>query len=144
MDTLTVREQIVETVHKLFIYTDSMDWNKLQDEVFTDSVLFDMSSLGNEAKVTSAKSICETWESGFAGLTAVNHLAGNLLVSVNDEQADVFAYATATHYKSSATQGKTREFIGTYDLHLIQTDKGWRIDQFKYNLKFMNGNLELN
>lgn len=144
MDTLTVREQIVETVHRLFIYTDSMDWKKLQDEVFTDSVLFDMSSLGNEAKVTSAKSICETWESGFAGLTAVNHLTGNLLISVNDEQADVFAYATATHYKSSATQGKTREFIGTYDLHVIHTDKGWRIDQFKYNLKFMNGNLELN
>lgn len=143
MDTLTLREQIVETVHRLFIYTDSKDWNKLQDEVFTESVLFDMSSLGQEAKVASAKSICETWESGFAGLTAVNHLAGNLLVSVNDGEANVFAYATATHYKSSATMGKTREFVGTYDLHLIQTDKGWRIDQFKYNLKFMNGNLEL-
>lgn len=144
MDTLTVREQIVETVHRLFIYTDSMEWQKLQDEVFTESVLFDMSSLGNEAKVISAKSICETWKSGFAGLTAVNHLAGNLLVSVKDDQADVFAYATATHYKSSATQGKTREFVGTYDLHIIHTEKGWRIDKFKYNLKFMNGNLELN
>ena len=144
MSTLTIREQIIETVHRLFIYTDSREWNKLQDEVFTESVLFDMSSLGNEARVTSAKSICETWESGFAGLTAVNHLAGNMLVSVKNEQAEVFAYATATHYKSSATMGKTREFIGTYDLHLIQTDKGWRIDKFKYNLKFMNGNLELN
>lgn len=144
MSTLTIREQIIETVHRLFIYTDTRDWNKLQNEVFTESVLFDMSSLGSEAKITSAKSICETWESGFAGLTSVNHLAGNLLVSIKDNQADVFAYATATHYKSSATMGKTREFIGTYDLHLIQTDKGWRIDKFKYNLKFMNGNLELN
>lgn len=144
MSTLTIREQIIETVHRLFIYTDTRDWNKLQNEVFTESVLFDMSSLGSEAKITSAKSICETWESGFAGLTSVNHLAGNLLVSIKDNQADVFAYATATHYKSSATMGKTREFIGTYDLHLIQTDKGWKIDKFKYNLKFMNGNLELN
>lgn len=144
MSTLTIREQIIETVHRLFIYTDTRAWNKLQNEVFTESVLFDMSSLGSEAKITSAKSICETWESGFAGLTSVNHLAGNLLVSIKDNQADVFAYATATHYKSSATMGKTREFIGTYDLHLIQTDKGWRIDKFKYNLKFMNGNLELN
>lgn len=144
MDTLTVREQIVETIHRLFIYTDSQDWNKLQNEVFTESVLFDMSSLGQEAKTTSAKSICETWESGFAGLTAVNHLAGNLLISVKNDQADVLAYATATHYKSSATQGKTREFVGTYDLHLVNSDKGWRIDKFKYNLKFMTGNLELN
>lgn len=144
MNTLTIREQIIETVHKLFIFTDSREWNKLQDEVFTESVFFDMSSLGNEAKMSSAKSICETWEAGFAELTAVNHLAGNLLVSVKDEQADVFAYATATHYKSSATMGKTREFVGTYDLHFALTDKGWRIDKFKYNLKYMNGNLELN
>ena len=144
MSTLTVHEQIIETVHKLFIYTDSMKWQKLQDEVFTESVFFDMSSLGSEAKLTSAKSICESWESGFGGLDAVNHLAGNLLVSVNDDQAYVFAYATATHYKSSAIKGKTREFVGTYDLHLMNTASGWRIDQFKYNLKFMNGNLDLN
>lgn len=143
MSTLTIREQIVEIVHKLFIYTDSRNWNNLQQEVFTESVFFDMSSLGSEAKVTTAKSICETWESGFAGLDAVNHLAGNLLVSVKDPEAEVFAYATATHYKSSATMGKTREFVGTYELHLTKTDKGWRIDQFKYNLRFMNGNLEL-
>lgn len=143
LSTLTDREQVIETVHKLFIYTDSRQWNKLQEEVFSESVLFDMSSLGMEAKVTSAKSICETWESGFAELDAVNHLAGNLLVSIDREQADVFAYATATHYKSAATMGKTREFVGTYDLHLIHGENGWKIDQFKYNLKFMNGNLEL-
>jgi hypothetical protein len=143
MSTLTEREQIIETVHKLFIYTDSQQWQKLQEEVFTESVVFDMSSLGGEAKVTTAKSICETWESGFAGIDAVNHLAGNLLVSVKDHEADVFAYATATHYKNSATMGKTREFVGTYDLHFMKTSVGWRIDQFKYNLRFMNGNLEL-
>lgn len=144
MSTFSEREQIIEIVHKLFIYTDSREWNKLQEEVFTESVFFDMSSLGSEAKLTSAKSICETWESGFAGLTSVNHLAGNLLVSIDGEKADVFAYATATHYKSTATMGKTREFVGTYDFHLIHGDKGWRIDRFKYNLKFRNGNLELN
>lgn len=143
MTTFTLREQIVETVHKLFIYTDSRQWNQLQDEVFTESVHFDMSSLGNEASQMTSKSICEQWEKGFAGLTAVNHLAGNILVTLKDEQADVFAYATATHYKSSATLGKTREFVGTYDLHFINTPQGWRIDRFKYNLKYMNGNLEL-
>ena len=143
MNTFTLREQIIETVHKLFIYTDSREWKKLQDEVFTESVLFDMSSPGMDVKETTAKSICETWQRGFIGLDAVNHLAGNILVTIKDEQAEVFAYATATHFKSSATQGKTREFVGTYDLHLINTSIGWRIDKFKYNLKFMNGNLEL-
>ena len=42
----TPREQIVETANKLFVYTDSHQWKKMQEEVFTDSVLFDMSPLG--------------------------------------------------------------------------------------------------
>jgi hypothetical protein len=40
----------------------------------------------------------------------------------------VFAYATATHFKKLATNGKTREFVGTYELHLMNTQIGWRID----------------
>jgi SnoaL-like domain len=143
MSNFTVREQIVETVHKLFIYTDQKEWQKIQDHVFTAHVLFDMSSLGMEVVKITSKNICETWEKGFTGLDAVNHLAGNILVKIAHDQADVFAYATATHFKSAAMNGKTREFVGTYDLHLVDTVDGWRINEFKYNLKYMNGNLEL-
>jgi len=133
----------VEVVNKLFIYTDYQKWDKLLNEVFTGNILFDMSSLGQEIKTIPAKEVCEIWQKGFEGLDSVNHLAGNYLVTINGETADVFAYATATHYKNSAIQGKTREFTGSYDLHLTKVLQGWRIDVFKYNLKFMNGNLEL-
>lgn len=143
MEHFSEREQIVEVVNKLFIYTDYQRWDKLLNEVFTESILFDMSSLGQEVKTMPAKEVCEIWQKGFEGLDSVNHLAGNYLVTLNGERADVFAYATATHYRNAATQGKTREFIGSYDLHLIKIWQGWRIDVFKYNLKFMNGNLEL-
>ena len=140
---ITPRDSIVEVVHKLFIYTDEQNWDKLQSDVFTDEVYLDMSSLGQPATNTTAKEICQAWKMGFQGLDAINHLAGNLLVKVQGDQADVFAYATATHYKKDAVQGKTREFVGTYDLHLIQTTNGWRIDRFKYNLKYMTGNLDM-
>ncbi|MEL6274339.1 MAG: nuclear transport factor 2 family protein, partial [Bacteroidota bacterium] len=80
---------------------------------------------------------------GFVGLDSVNHLGGNYLVTISDQEADVFAYATATHYKASATLGKTRDFVGSYELHLIKTPAGWRINKFKYNLKYAAGNLEL-
>ena len=143
MEHFSEREQIVEVVNKLFIYTDYQKWDKLLNEVFTANILFDMSSLGQEIKTIPAKEVCEIWQKGFEGLDSVNHLAGNYLVTINGETADVFAYATATHYKNSAIQGKTREFIGSYDLHLMQMVQGWRIDVFKYNLKFMDGNLEL-
>jgi hypothetical protein len=143
MVTLSVRDEIVEVINKLFVYTDMQDWDKLQNEVFSDDVLFDMSSVGGKNEETSSKEICEIWRKGFVGIDSVNHLAGNYLVQINDIIATVFAYATATHYKESATNGKTREFVGTYDISLMKHGIGWRIYQFKYNLKYSTGNLDL-
>ena len=143
MNMFSIREQIVETVHKLFVYTDYQEWNKLREEIFTEEVLFDMSSLGMEIKKTTAKDICEIWRNGFIGIDAVNHLAGNILVTMKEHGAEVFAYATATHFKNDAINGKTREFVGSYNLHLTDTKQGWRIDQFRYTVKYMNGNIEL-
>ncbi|MFN7119442.1 MAG: nuclear transport factor 2 family protein [Saprospiraceae bacterium] len=142
MEQFSVRDQLIEVVHKLFIYTDEQEWEKLQNEVFTKEIWFDMSSLGAEAKTMQAKEVCDMWQSGFAGIDAVNHLSGNHLVTINGAEADVFTYATATHYKKAAQQGNTRTFVGTYALHLLQTQHGWRINAFQYNLKYMEGNLE--
>jgi len=143
MEKFTIRDEIVEVINKLFIYTDMRDWEKLQKEVFNEKVLFDMSSLnGDKAEKTSIE-ICEIWRNGFAGIDSVNHLAGNYLVQIDNQTATVFAYATATHYKESATKGKTREFIGSYDIALTNGASGWRIHQFKYNLKYATGNANL-
>lgn len=142
MEKFSVYDLITQVVNKLFIYTDLQEWDKLQNEVFTENVLFDMSSLGGEQSNTTAVKICETWKEGFTGIDAVNHLAGNYLIEILENVATVFAYATATHYKKLATNGKTREFVGTYDLYLINNESGWRIDEFKYNLKYANGNVD--
>jgi len=143
MITKSVREEIIETINKLFIYTDMQDWEKLQAEVFSHDVMFDMSSLGGKKAEITAREICETWEKGFKGIDAINHLAGNYLVTINDNIATVFAYATATHYKASAINGKTREFTGTYHIQLMKHSIGWRIYSFKYDLKYMTGNADL-
>jgi hypothetical protein len=143
MITFSIRDEVVEVINKLFIYTDMQDWEKLQNEVFSNDVFFDMSSLGGKKAETSSKEICEIWENGFIGIDSVNHLAGNYLVQINDHIATVFAYATATHYKESATNGKTREFVGTYHISLMKHGIGWRIYQFKYDLKFISGNIDL-
>ncbi len=141
----TEREQIEELVHKLFVYTDQQDWQRLLTEVFADQVHFDMTSLGGgEPTLLPAQTICDQWQAGFEGIDSVNHLAGNLLVDIQWDKATIFAYATATHYKAAATQGNTRDFVGTYDLHAVKLPVGWRLDRFKYNLKYSLGNLELN
>lgn len=143
-NNMTNREMIVEIVNKLFIYTDSQQWNMLQTEVFDATVFLDMSSMGGEAKNLTSKQICDMWEEGFKDLDAVNHLGGNYLVNfTTSSEAAVFAYATATHYKAEARKGNTRDFVGTYDLKLRSLPEGWRIVSFVYNLKYAIGNLEL-
>jgi hypothetical protein len=82
------------------------------------------------------------WKTGFEGLDAVHHQAGNYLVTVKQHEATVFAYAVAFHHKKAATAGNTRSFIGSYDLHLVKSAEGWRIDSFKYNLKIADGNVD--
>lgn len=140
----TVCEQIIEVCNRLFVYTDYREWEKLQSEVFAGEVHFDMTSMGAGAPaVLSADAICKAWEEGFQGLDAVHHLAGNYLVTIGENGADVFCYANASHFKKGATRGNTRTFVGSYNLHLISTDKGWRIDAFKYNLKYAKGNMDL-
>ena len=142
---MTVREVIEETVNQLFVFTDNRDWVSLMNQVFHHEVHLDMTSMGGEAKMMTAQEICDMWDTGFQGIDEINHLAGNFLVkSLSDTEAHVFCYATATHFKAAATQGKVREFVGTYDITLVYTASGWRIDSLAYHLKYMNGNIELN
>jgi hypothetical protein len=145
MELKSKREEIVELVNKLFVYTDSRQWQRLLENVFMKEVLFDMSSAGaGPAKALRAEAICDMWNNGFAGIDQVHHQSGNFIVDFkSDTEAEVFCYAIASHYKKAATQGKTREYIGSYALHASLTDLGWRLDGFKYNLKYINGNTEL-
>jgi hypothetical protein len=143
-DAFTPREQIVEVVNKLFVYTDEQNWDKLRSEVFDDAVLVDMVSVGAEkAEIMTAQEICDMWKEGFKGLDAIHHQSGDYLITIEGNNAVVTAYAIASHYKKAAMQGNVRQFIGSYDLKLIKKENGWRLNQFKYNLKYMDGNLEL-
>ena len=136
--------ELQELANKLFMYTDAQDWERLQEEVFAPEVWFDMSSAGGgEAKSLAAKEICALWKKGFEGLDSIHHQAGHYLIEDIGAEAIIFGYAIALHYKASATEGKTRSFVGSYDLRAARQDKGWRLTQFKYNLKFIDGNTNL-
>jgi hypothetical protein len=139
------RVAITDVVNKLFVYTDNLQWEELISEVFTQQVMFDVTSMGAEkAENLPAYKITEMWDAGLKDLDAVHHQAGNYIIEINNEEADVLAYSIASHYSKDAKNGTTREFVGSYNLHLKKTENGWRIDGFKYNLKYMSGNNELN
>ena len=133
--------ELTELTNKLFMYTDAQQWKRLLSEVFCHEVWFDTGD--GQAKNLHATEICELWRQGFLGLDAVHHQAGHYLINIEQGSADIYGYAVATHYKKTATNGNTRVYTGSYDLKATRSDKGWRLSQFKYNLKYIDGNVSL-
>jgi len=144
MEIKSKRDEVIELVNKLFIYTDDQSWDKLENDVFMPEVYLDMSSMGAPPAKLAAREICAQWKSGFADLDAIHHQSGNYLVNFSDDvYADIFCYAIATHYKASATEGPTRTFTGNYNIRAVLTDQGWRLSHFTYVLKYITGNAAL-
>lgn len=140
---LVEKDAVKSTVEKLFISTDNRDWPAVKD-VFADSVLFDMTSLaGGKPTTLSSQDIVDAWDKGLKALKAIHHQTGNYRISIHDNEADVFCYGIAFHYLPNKTNRNTRTFVGSYDFHLTKTNGRWKIDQFKFNLKFIDGNLKL-
>jgi hypothetical protein len=126
------RDAVIETINRLFIATDNRDWAAVQAQLAPE-VHFDMTSLagGSPAMRTPAE-IADGWKTGLASIEHVHHQSGNFLVDLSFNEATAFCYAVAYHHLGKAV----RQFVGSYDVHLIKTDR-WRIDKFKFNVKFV-------
>ena len=140
---LLQKEEVREVVTRLFISTDNRDWDAV-GRLFAAEVLFDMTSMvgGEPVKLTRQK-IVASWEKGLKPLKAIHHQAGNFIVKINQSEATVFCYGIASHYLPNNTNQNTRVFVGSYNFHLIKSGENWQIDQFKFNLKYIDGNPNL-
>ena len=146
MELKSKQDTVIELANKLFVYTDQRDWDKLLKEVLMEKVEFDMTSAGGgPAKTMTASEICQMWKAGLEGIDFIHHQSGNFIVNFKNDgtEANIFCYATATHYKAAAQHGKSREFVGSYELRAEFTDLGWRLAAFRFNLKYINGNKDL-
>jgi hypothetical protein len=141
--TLLEKDAVISVVNQLFISTDNRDWAKVK-ACFTDEVLFDMTSMAGGVPATmTSQQIAEAWDKGLKPLKAIHHQAGNYLVTINDNEAEVFCYGIASHYLPNKTNQNTRTFVGSYNFHLVKKAGIWLIDQFKFNLKYIDGNANL-
>lgn len=137
------KEAVIAAINQLFISTDNRDWEKVK-ACFAPEVMFDMTSMaGGEPTKMTPEQIVGGWETGLKDLKAIHHQAGNYVVTINGREAAAFCYGIAFHYLPNPTNQNTRTFVGSYDFHLTKTEDVWRIDQFKFNLKFIDGNLNL-
>jgi 3-phenylpropionate/cinnamic acid dioxygenase small subunit len=141
--TLADERQIIDCIVRLCVATDARDWVTVR-ACFTDVVRFDMTSLaGGEPADIPAEQIIDGWTVGLAPMEAVHHQLGNFRVSLRSDEADAFCYGTVYHYRRTASGRNTRTFVGSYDFRLVRADDVWRINAFRFNVKFVDGNLEL-
>jgi SnoaL-like domain len=141
---LVVRQQVEDTVIRLFVATDERDW-PMVESCFTDPFILDMTSMagGSPASMTPHQ-VAAAWADGFKTLDHVHHQVGNFRTSVDGERAKVRCYGIALHHRAKVSAVvKTRVFVGTYDIDLTGQAGQWRIGVLKFNLKFIDGNLEL-
>ncbi|HQQ78363.1 MAG TPA: nuclear transport factor 2 family protein [Thermoanaerobaculia bacterium] len=141
---LEARQAVVDTLTELFLATDRRDWPAVEG-CFAETVTFDMTSLagGQPARLTP-RDISSAWTQGLAPIESVHHQAGNFRVRIDGNEASAFCYAIAYHYRRVVSGRNLRTFVGSYDFHLARDGaQRWRIDLFRFNIKFLDGNLDL-
>ncbi len=140
---LLEKEAVISTINRLFRSVDEKDWTGAE-ACFAPNVLLDLTSLdGGEPESTSGAAIVDGWREGLAHLQASHHQAGNYEVEVHGDDASASCYGIAYHYLPNDTGRNTRTYVGTYDLGLRKQGGSWRVNLLRYNLKFMDGNLDL-
>jgi SnoaL-like domain len=147
MPTRTVdlesRLAVEDTVIAMFVATDQRDWTALQG-CFTDPFTLDMTSImGGSPASMSPGLVADAWAEGFKSLDHVHHQIGNLQTTIKGRQATVRCYGVAFHHRARVSGLKTRIFVGTYQLQLVGGAENWQISELKFQLKFIDGNLEL-
>jgi hypothetical protein len=68
---------------------------------------------------------------------------GNYIVKITGKSAEAFCYGIAIHYLPNDSGKNIRTFVGSYNFGLSKEKRKWLINKFKFNLKFIDGNLEL-
>ncbi|MCA9735547.1 nuclear transport factor 2 family protein [candidate division KSB1 bacterium] len=140
---LVNKEAAINLITQLFLRTDDKDW-KAVEATFADKVTFDVRSLGAKKVLTlTPKQITAMWDTGLKKIKKIHHQVGNFVVKKNRQSISVFCYGIAYHYLKNKTGKNSRIFVGSYNFKLKKQSGKWRISQFKFNLKFINGNLNL-
>jgi hypothetical protein len=140
---LLEKDRIIDTINQLFIATDNRDWAAVRG-CLADNVLLDMTSVaGGRPSHITAEQVAAGWAEQLRPIQVSHHQVGNYRLDVQGEQATAFCYGIASHFRSTRSGRNTRVIVGSYDFHLLRVEERWLIDSFRFNLKYLDGNTEL-
>ncbi|MEO1063503.1 MAG: nuclear transport factor 2 family protein [Actinomycetota bacterium] len=143
--TLTTddRLDLLDTVRRLFRSTDRRTWDALHD-VFADEVRLDYTSLaGGEPATLAPADIIAGWRAALSGLDATQHLVSNEVIDGEGDEATVTAEFIATHLFENRFGEPLWTLGGRYDIGLVRTADGWRIDSLTMTAVWASGNRDI-
>lgn len=137
------KQAIQGVVTQVFVATDNRDWENVED-AFNHQVLLDYTSMaGGEPSELTPAQITDSWKTILPGFDQTHHALSNFNVTVSDKEATVTHYGNADHFIDLENAEEVWTVVGTYDHHLVKTSTGWKIDRMTFNLKYMDGNMNL-
>jgi hypothetical protein len=143
LEALLDREAITDVLTTLFVATDQRDWPAVH-ACLAPEVLFDMTSVvGGAAQTLTPEQITGAWDQALRPIQAIHHQVSNFQVRLAQDEADASCYGIAYHYLPKASGGSTRVFVGTYDFRVRRIGRQWVVTAFRFNVKFIDGNLQL-
>jgi 3-phenylpropionate/cinnamic acid dioxygenase small subunit len=143
LTALAERATVIDVITALFVETDNRNWPAVL-RCLAPRVQFDMTSVsGGQPTEIAADEIVAAWDRGLRPMQAVHHQVGNFRIGLDGVRATASCYGVAFHYLRTRSGRNTRTFVGSYDFELEKREGRWRITLFRFNLKFLDGNLEL-
>jgi hypothetical protein len=136
-------DQIIERINRFFIAVDNREWDEVRYTLAAEVLLDYTSMAGGEPAVLKSAQIVDAWKALLPGFDATHHQLGNFVVEQTHDKATVFCYGTATHYIADNPEGNLWTVVGSYNISLDRVDETWRIQAFKFNLKYLVGNMDL-
>src|SRR3954463_2258527 len=139
LQALVDRLEIGELLARYSTALDSRDWNLLA-EVFTPDAECDYGSLGNPHGVDEITTLVR---STIGDLDSTQHLVGNVVVSVDGDEATADCYLISQHIRQG-TPGGDHYFLGGPERDRgVRPPAGWRIAHRTLHRMWTSGNRDV-
>lgn len=137
------RLEIIDLLYQYGRGGDLGEWEGLRS-VFTEEVEYDFSSLEGAppVKMRSDEWVAQA-RSLLTGMKATQHIITNHVINIKGDEATCIAYIHSQHYLPNETKEDTFLVGGYYTGHLVRTSQGWKIDKWKLNVTWTEGNRNL-
>lgn len=130
------REAVVDVCVRYATALDRRDWTLLR-ACFVPDVVGDYAGFGTLRGYEEIERVCR---GALEPLDASQHLLGNFVVVVHDDEAEATCYLQAQHVRLATPGGDNYLVGGRYTDRHVRAADGWRITNRRLDVTWTDGN----